>query len=625
MIGSTTESSQSERRQEAERRTDLRNVAIIAHVDHGKTTLVDGMLKQSNVFRENQAVGELILDSNALEREKGITILAKNTAIRFQGVKLNIIDTPGHADFSGEVERVLNMADGCLLLVDAVDGPMPQTTFVLRKAFEIGLKPILLINKIDRPNARPKEVFGLTQDLFLELATHEDQLDFEVVYTNARAGTASLDPTQAGTSLAPLFEAILRAIPGPRNDLSGDFQMLVTSIDYDDYRGRGAIGRIARGRYRAGDRLVRIDRKGQVQSLKGGDIFAFEGLNRVIVDEALAGDIVAISGLEEVQIGDTVASAAKPEALPRLEVEEPTVQMTFGVNTSPFAGREGKHLTSRQLRARLQRELESNVALRVVETDSPDVFLVSGRGELHLAILVETIRREGFEFEVSRPEVVTKQIDGRLSEPIEHLVIDSKEGYIGPLTEELAARLAQLRNLHHLGNGNVRLEYRIPTRGLIGFRNAFLTLTRGEGQMASLLLGFEPWHGVLGSTRAGVLVASEPGVATTYGLANAQSRGSTFIEPQTPVYGGMIVGQNSRGEDIPVNVCKEKKLTNIRSSTADIAVRLTPPTRMSLEEALDYLAPDELLEVTPKAYRLRKRLLSAEERSRARKAAQGRT
>jgi GTP-binding protein len=401
--------------------------------------------------------------------------------------------------------------------------------------------------------------------------------------------------------------------------------MLVTSIDYDEYRGRTGIGRIARGRYRAGDQLVRIDRDGAVHPLKGGAVYAFEGLKRLPVDEALAGDIVAISGLEDVQIGDTLASAAEPEALPRLEVEEPTVQMTFGVNTSPFAGREGKHLTSRQLRARLYRELESNVALRVAETDTADVFLVSGRGELHLAILVETMRREGFEFEVSRPEVITKQINGRLCEPVEHLVIDTKESYIGALTEQLAARLAQLTNLQHDGNGNVRLEYRVPTRGLIGFRNTFLTLTRGEGQLASLLLGFEPWLGPIGSTRPGVLVASESGVAVTYGLANAQNRGATFIEPQTPVYEGMIVGQNSRGEDIPVNVCKEKKLTNIRSSTADIAVRLTPPVRMSLEEALDYLAPDELLEVTPKAYRLRKRLLAAEERAKARKAAQGRT
>jgi GTP-binding protein len=606
-------------------RTDLRNIAIIAHVDHGKTTLVDGMLKQSNVFRENQVVGELILDSNDLEREKGITILAKNTAIRFRDVKLNIIDTPGHADFSGEVERVLNMADGCLLLVDAVDGPMPQTRFVLRKALEIGLKPILVVNKIDRPNARPTEVFGLAQDLFLELATHEDQLDFEVVYTNARAGTASLDPAEPGTSLAPLFETVLRSIPGPRVDLSGGFQMLVTSIDYDDYRGRGAIGRVARGRYQAGEQLVRIDRNGAIQALKVGGVFTFEGLKRLPVEAGLAGDIVAIGGLEDIQIGDTVASAAEPEALPRLEVEEPTVQMTFGVNTSPFAGREGKHLTSRQLRARLYHELESNVALRVAETATPDVFLVSGRGELHLAILVETMRREGFEFEVSRPEVITKQIDGQLYEPVEQLVIDTTESYVGALTEALSARLAQLTNLVNDGNGGVRLEYRLPTRGLIGFRNAFLTLTRGEGQMASLLLGFELWQGQMNSTRSGVLVASEPGVTVTYGLANAQNRGATFVEPQTPIYEGMIVGQNSRGEDIPVNVCKEKKLTNIRSSTSDIAVRLTPPVRMSLEEALDYLAPDELLEVTPKAYRLRKRLLSAEDRARARKAAQGRT
>ena len=606
-------------------RSDLRNVAIIAHVDHGKTTLVDGMLKQSNVFREHQEVGELILDSNDLEREKGITILSKNTAIRFRDVKLNIIDTPGHADFSGEVERVLNMADGCLLLVDAVDGPMPQTRFVLRKALEIGLKPILVINKIDRPSARIEQVVEMAQDLFLELATHEDQLDFEVVYTNARAGQATLDPNRPGTSLVPLFETILSSIPGPRSDLSGGFQMVVTSIDYDEYRGRGAIGRIARGVYRAGDRLVRLDRDGQVQPIKGGDVFTFEGLKRLPVGEASAGDLVYITGLEEIQIGDTLASAEQPEALPRLEVEEPTVQMTFGVNTSPFAGRDGRPLTSRQLRARLYRELESNVALRVAATDSPDVFLVSGRGELHLAILVETIRREGAELEVSRPEVITRQIDGRLCEPVEQLVIDTVDSNVGALTEELAARLGQMTNLQNDGQGNVRLEYRIPTRGLIGFRGRFMTLTRGEGQMASLLLGFEPWAGSISSTRNGALVASEPGVATTYGLANAQGRGQTFVEPQTPVYEGMVVGENSRAEDIPVNVCKEKKLTNIRSSTADIAIRLSPTVKMSLEESLDYLVDDELLEVTPKNLRLRKRLLSAESRARARKAALGRT
>ena len=606
-------------------RTDLRNIAIIAHVDHGKTTLVDGMLKQSNVFRENQVVGELIMDSNELEREKGITILAKNTAIRFRDVKLNIIDTPGHADFSGEVERVLNMADGCLLLVDAVDGPMPQTKFVLRKALEIGLKPILVINKIDRPSARIPAVLAMAQDLFLELATHEDQLDFEVVYTNARAGIATLDPAVPGTNLAPLFETILSAIPAPESDLSGGFQMLVTSIDYDEYRGRSAIGRIVRGVYTAGDQLVRIDRDQAINPLKGGEVFAFEGLRRVPVEHAQGGDIVYIAGLENVQIGDTLASAAQPEALPRLEVEEPTVQMTFGVNTSPFAGRDGRPLTSRQLRARLYRELESNVALRVEETGTADVFLVSGRGELHLSILVETMRREGAELEVSRPVVITKQIDGKLCEPVEQLVIDTTEGNVGSLTEELAARLAQMMNLQNDGSGNVRLEYRIPTRGLIGFRNRFLTLTRGEGQMATLLIGFEPWAGPMNSTRPGVLVASESGNAVSYGLANAQNRGNTFIEPQTAVYEGMIVGQNARDEDIPVNICKEKKLTNIRSSTSDISVRLTPPIRMSLEESLDYLAADELLEVTPKAYRLRKRLLTNEDRSKARKAGQGRT
>ncbi|MCC7105524.1 MAG: translational GTPase TypA [Chloroflexi bacterium] len=601
-------------------RSDVRNIAIIAHVDHGKTTLVDGMLKQSNIFRANQVVGELILDSNDLEREKGITILAKNTAISYHGVKINVIDTPGHADFSGEVERVLNMADGCLLLVDAVDGPMPQTKFVLRKALAIGLKPIVVINKIDRPNRRIPEVLGATQDLFLELATHEDQLDFEVVYTNARDGRATLDPDVPGTSLAPLFDTIVASIPGPRGDLEGSFQMLVTSIDYDDYRGRSAIGRIQRGRYSAGDQLARIGRDGVLKPQKGGELFAFEGLKRVPVSEAVAGDIVAITGLEEVQIGDTVASALEPEVLPRLEVEEPTVQMTFGVNTSPLAGRDGKHLTSRQLRARLWRELETNVALRVAETETPDVFLVSGRGELHLAILVETMRREGFEFEVSRPEVILRHLDGRLCEPVEQLVIDTSEAYVGVLTEELAARLAQLTNLFNDGQGNVRLEYRTPTRGLIGFRSLFLTLTRGEGQMSTLLLGFEPWAGEIRHTRNGVLIASEPGVAVTYGLNNAQGRGATFIDPGTQVYEGMVVGLNQRNDDLVVNVCKEKKQTNIRSSTAEIAVRLTPPTKLSLEQSLDFLAPDELLEVTPKTYRLRKRLLSAEDRARMRKA-----
>ncbi|MDP8924670.1 MAG: translational GTPase TypA [Chloroflexota bacterium] len=604
-------------------RTDLRNIAIIAHVDHGKTTLVDAMLKQSNIFRANQAVGELILDSNALEREKGITILAKNTAVTFRGVTINIIDTPGHADFSGEVERVLNMADGCLLLVDAVDGPMPQTRFVLRKALELGLRPLVVINKIDRPNARPDVVLGMVQDLFLELATHEDQLEFEVVYTNAREGHAGTSPTNLTPSLAPLFEAILTHIPAPMADLDGGFQMLVTAISYDDYRGRTGIGRVARGVYRAGEPLVCIGPEGAAQPQRGSQVYRFEGLSRVPVEVARAGDIVAITGLEGVQIGDTVTPAHTPEALPRLEVEQPTVQMTFGVNTSPFAGRDGKFVTSRQLRARLWRELETNVALRVEETDSADVFLVSGRGELHLSILVETMRREGYEFEVSRPQAITKLVDGKVHEPIEQLVIDTAEEHVGALTEQLAARLAQMTNLENDGKGRVRLEYSIPTRGLIGFRNAFLTLTRGEGQMSSVLLGFEPWRGQVQATRNGSLIASEGGAAVSYGLANAQGRGTTFIDPGTEVYEGMVVGLHIREEDLAVNVCKEKQKTNIRSSTADIAVRLTPPLKFSLEEALDFLAADELLEVTPKAYRLRKRRLTAEERSKQRKREKG--
>ena len=600
-------------------RSDIRNIAIIAHVDHGKTTLVDAMLKQSNIFRPNQAVAELVLDSNALEREKGITILAKNTAVTYRGVTINVIDTPGHADFSGEVERVLNMADGCLLLVDAVDGPMPQTRFVLRKALELKLRPLVVINKIDRPNARPAAVSGMVQDLFLDLATHEDQLDFEVLYTNAREGLASTDYSRPGSSLAPLFEAIVAHLPPPQVDLDGGFQLLVSSIDYDEYRGRTGIGRAARGRYRAGDPLVCLGRDGPRTQRRGSQVFTFEGLRQLPAQQALAGDIVGITGLEDVQIGDTVTAADTPEALPRLEVEEPTVQMTLGVNTSPFAGREGRHVTSRQLRARLWRELETNVALRVEQTESPDVFLISGRGELHLSILVETIRREGYEFEVSRPQAITREVSGLVEEPIEQLVLQTAEQFIGPLTEQLAKRMGQLTNLENDGRGHVRLEYTIPTRGLIGFRSAFLTITRGEGQMSSLLLGFEPQRGPLAADRNGALIASEQGAALTHGLANAQGRGQTFIEPGAEVYEGMVVGVNARHDDLVVNVCKEKKQTNIRSSTADIAVRLSPPIRLSLEEALDFLAADELLEVTPDSYRLRKRLLSAEERNKARK------
>jgi GTP-binding protein len=600
-------------------RRELRNVAIIAHVDHGKTTLVDGLLKQSNTFRPNQEMGELIMDSNALERERGITILAKNTAINYRAVKINIIDTPGHADFSGEVERVLNMADGCLLLVDAVDGPMPQTKFVLRKALELGLKPVVVINKMDRPNARPAYVLDAVQDLFLELVTDADQLDFDVIYTNAREGQASREPAQLSPTLVPLFEAILATIPAPRVDLEGGFQMLVANISYDEYRGRAAIGRVERGQVRSGDPLVRIDGQGQVWPQRASQLFAFDGLKRVPIEEARAGDIVIVTGLDEVNIGDTVATAANPEALPRIEIEEPTVKIAFGVNTSPFSGREGKFSTSRPLRARLYRELETNIALRVEDTESADEFLVAGRGELHLSILLETMRREGYEFQVSRPEVITHEERGVLVEPVEDLVIETVEQYVGPLTEQLAQRLGTMTNLHNDGAGNVRLEYRIPTRGLIGFRSAFLTTTRGDGILGSQLVGFEPWRGELTSSRNGALVATDSGVATTYGLSNAQERGFTFVDPGTTVYEGMIVGESRYPYDVAINVCKEKKLTNIRSSTSDIAVKLTPRLDLSLEESLEFVGADELLEITPQSIRLRKKLLSAEERGKDRK------
>lgn len=600
-------------------RADLRNIAIIAHVDHGKTTLVDGLLKQSHVFRENQQVGELIMDSNDQERERGITILAKNTAITYRGVKINIIDTPGHADFGGEVERVLNMADGCILLIDAAEGPMPQTRFVLQKALELNLKPIVVINKIDRRDARIDQVLEWTQDLFLELATHDDQLDFPVLYAVGRNGVAMYHPDDEQQDLEPLFETILKTVPAPRVDTEAPFQMLVAALDYDDYKGKYAIGRIARGRIAPGTFVAHINREGVISRQKINLVFVYRGLQRLEVPEALAGDIVALTGISQANIGETIADLEQPEALPTIAISEPTLKMTFGVNSSPFAGREGRFPTSRQLRARLYRELETNVSLRVVDGNTPDEFIVSGRGELHLSVLIETMRREGYEFQVSRPEVITHEGEtGHLMEPIEHLVIDTKDIYIGVLTETLAARKAQLANMTNDGNGNVRLEYQIPTRGLIGFRNAFLTLTQGNGAMSSRLVGYEPWLGKIGTTRMGALIASEQGVAVTYGLNNAQQRGDTFIEPGTPVYEGMIIGLNSRPMDMQINVCKEKQKTNIRSSTADIAVRLTPPIIMSLEQSLDFIDTDELVEVTPQNIRLRKRYLTQHERARNR-------
>jgi len=599
-------------------RTDIRNVAIIAHVDHGKTTLVDGLLKQSHIFRENQQVGELIMDSNDQERERGITILAKNTAIIYQGIKINIIDTPGHADFGGEVERVLNMADGCILLIDAVEGPMPQTRFVLQKALELNLRPIVVINKIDRRDARIDQVVEWTQDLFLELATIEAHLDFPILYAIARDGVAMYHPADEPCDLGPLFETIVNTIPAPVVDIEAPLQMLVAALDHDDYKGKYAIGRIVRGRVSPNAFVARINRDGVVSRQKINLVLTYKGLQRIEVTGALAGDIVALTGIADANIGETIADVDAPEALPTIAITEPTLKMTFSVNTSPFAGREGKFPTSRQLRARLYRELEKNVSLRVQDGSSADEFIVSGRGELHLSVLIEDMRREGYEFQVSRPEVITHEEDGQLLEPIEQLVIDTKDTYIGALTEVLAARKAQLTNMTNDGSGNVRLEYHIPTRGLIGFRNVFLTLTKGNGAMSSLLVGYEPWMGKIGTVRMGVLIASEIGIAMTYGLSNAQQRGDTFIEPGTPVYEGMIVGLNTRPADMAVNVCKEKQKTNIRASTAEISVRLTPPILMSLEQSLDFINNDELVEVTPQNIRLRKRFLTQRERARAR-------
>ena len=589
-------------------RNDIRNIAIIAHVDHGKTTLVDALLKQSHVFRDNQDMGELIMDSSTLEREKGITIMAKNTAIMYKDVKINIIDTPGHADFSGEVERVINMADGCLLLVDSVEGPMPQTKFVLREAFKKKLKIIVVINKIDRANARIAEVLKLTQDLFLELATDAEQLDFPVLYASGREGVVVKEPGMEGKDVSPLFDTILGKIPPPQIE-EGSFQMLVSNLDYDTHKGKIAIGRIWRGKVSPHDFVVCLHADGSQVRYEINEVFTHLGLKRLEAQEVEAGDIVAVTGIKEVSIGDTLASPDKPEALPRIEIGEPTVEMTFGVNTSPFAGREGRFSTTRQLRERLYRELETNLSLRVQDTDTPDTFMVKGRGELHLAILIETMRREGYEFEVSKPEAITKMVDGRLMEPVEALTIDTKEEYIGIVNELLSKRQAEMSDMRNDGKGNVRMEFHIPTKGLIGFRSAFLTATRGSGVMNTIFLGYEPWKKEVGTMRSGVLVASETGVSVTYGLNNAQERGLLFIGPGVQVYEGMIVGTIQRSRDIAVNVCKEKKMTNIRSSTSDIAIKLTPPIIFSLEQSIDFINRDELVEVTPEHIRLRKKTL----------------
>ncbi|HTP11496.1 MAG TPA: translational GTPase TypA [Anaerolineae bacterium] len=597
-------------------RNDIRNIAIIAHVDHGKTTLVDAMLKQSHIFRDNQVVAERVMDSNALERERGITILAKNTAVVYKGTKINIVDTPGHADFGGEVERVMNMVDGVLLLVDAVDGPMPQTRFVLRKALEMGHKAIVVVNKVDRPNARVNHVVNSTFDLFIDLGATDEQAEFPIVYTNAILGNATLNPDDEGIDLQPLFDKIVAYLPAPTIEPEAPTQLLVSTLGYDDYKGRIAIGRLFAGKIRRAQEVVRIATDGTIEPGKIAQVFVHQGLERLEAEEVEAGEIVAVTGLPEIFIGETIADPIEPKALPPIRVEEPTVRMTFGVNTSPLSGREGTWSTSRKLRERLFKELESNVSLRVQETDQPDVFIVSGRGELHLAILIETMRREGYEMEVARPEVIFHEKDGEVLEPFEDVYIEVAEAYLGPAMEQLGVRRGLMINMRHSDDGTVHLQYKIPTRGLLGFRSDFLTITRGTGVMHALFAGYEPLAGEINTREHGSLVAFEPGVTSTYGLKNAEDRGMLFIGPVVEVYEGMVVGQHIRDTDLAVNVCKKKHLTNMRSSTGDIAVRLTPPRVMSLDDCIEYLGPDELLEVTPQSLRIRKRILNTEDRRR---------
>jgi GTP-binding protein len=596
-------------------REQIRNIAIIAHVDHGKTTLVDAMLWQSGVFRENQEVAERVMDSNDLEREKGITILAKNTAVRFGNVKINIVDTPGHADFGGEVERTLKMVDGVLLLVDASEGPLPQTRFVLRKALELGLPPIVVINKIDRKDARVKEVLNEIYDLFIDLDAHVEQLEFPVLYTIAREGICRLTPDGPDQPLKPLFEEIVRSIPAPRYDPDMPLQMLILNLDYSDYVGRLAIGRIVNGALRTRQDVMLVRSEGQQVKSRVTNLYAFEGLERAEVQEAGPGDIVALAGFEEVHIGETVTDPDDPRPLPPVLVDEPTVSMVFSVNASPFAGQEGKYVTSRNLKDRLERELLTNVSLKVEPGETPDAFVVSGRGELQMAILVEMMRREGFELAVSKPEVITRSVNGVRQEPMERLVIDCPEDFVGVVTQKIGTRRGRMMNMVNHGTGRVRLEYRIPSRGLIGFRSQFLTDTRGTGLLNHLFDGWEAWTGDIPHRTTGALVADRAGKVTPYAIEHVQDRGEIFVEPNDRVYEGMIVGENSREQDIDVNMVREKKLTNMRSVGED-ALRLVPVHRLSLEQALEWIRDDELLEVTPASLRLRKRVLAANMRPR---------
>lgn len=601
-------------------RNEIRNIAIIAHVDHGKTTLVDKLLQQSGIFRENEAVQERAMDSNDLERERGITILAKNTAITYKDYLINIVDTPGHADFGGEVERIMKMVDGVLLVVDAYEGCMPQTKFVLRKALEHHLTPIVVVNKIDRPAARPAEVIDEVLDLFIELEASDDQLEFPVVYASALNGTSSLDPEKQDDNMLALYETIIDHIPAPTEKVDEPLQFLVTLMDYNEYLGRIAIGRVNRGIIRQGQSVTVMTRDGGKKTARIEKLFGFQGLRRVEIEEAGAGDIVAIAGIKDINIGETIADPNQPEALPVLKIDEPTLQMTFLVNNSPFAGREGKWVTSRKLRERLFKELETDVSLRVEETDSPDAFIVSGRGELHLGILIENMRREGYELQVSKPEVIVREIDGIKMEPIERLLIDVPEESMGAVMESLGSRKAEMVNMINSGNGQVRLEFLIPARGLIGYTTHFLTLTRGYGVMNHAFDSYGPYvGGQVGGRHEGVLVSSENGVSTLYGILSIEDRGILFVEPGTEIYEGMIVGEHTRDNDIVVNICKEKQLTNVRSATKDETVKMKTPRLFSLEQALEYLNDDEYCEVTPKSVRLRKKILNKSERERAEK------
>jgi len=595
-------------------RESIRNVAIIAHVDHGKTTLVDAMLWQSGLFRENEAVPERMMDSIDLEREKGITIMAKNTAVTYKSVHINIVDTPGHADFGSEVERTLTLVDGVLLLVDAAEGPLPQTRFVLKKALEAGLPPIVVVNKIDRSDARPAEVLDEIYDLFIDLDAAEEQLDFPVLYTNARVGTATSDLKVAGESLEPLFEAILTTVPAPAFDPAAGLQLRVAMLDWDDYVGRLVIGRIVNGRVRQAERIAVVHRDGTIEAGKVTVLYGYEGLKRTEIQEASAGDIVAIAGIEAIDIGETVADLEAPVALPLIRIDEPTVSMLFSSNVSPFAGKEGRFVTSPQLRERLMKERKLNPGIRVEETESPDTFRVSGRGELQLAILIEMMRREGYELEVGKPEIITRQQDGRTLEPMEHLVVDVPEEFIGAVTQKIGPRRGVMTKMVNHGTGRVRLEYRLPSRGLIGYRTEFLTDTRGTGLLNHIFDGWDEWQGEIAHRQNGALVADRTGRTTGYAIDNLQARGTMFLAPGEPVYEGQVVGENSRDNDLDVNITKEKKLTNMRASTADEGIKLTPPRTMNLEQCLEWIREDELLEVTPKSLRLRKRAMAGRRR-----------